>query len=45
MTELYRSRKRRQLELNTLMATYGYASLLAVAALGAALAATGTFRR
>lgn len=45
VAELYRSRKRRQLELNTLMATYGYASLLAVAALGAALAATGTFGR
>jgi hypothetical protein len=40
---LYRSRKRRQLELNTEMAVYGFASLAAAALLGIALALTGSF--
>ncbi|WP_407154646.1 hypothetical protein [Bradyrhizobium sp. STM 3557] len=40
---LYRSRKRRQLELNTEMAAYGFASLAAAALLGIALALTGSF--
>ncbi|WP_244425468.1 hypothetical protein [Bradyrhizobium sp. STM 3843] len=41
--ELYRKRKRRQLELNTQMAAYGFLSLLVAAVLGAVLAATGSF--
>jgi hypothetical protein len=40
---LYRSRKRQQLELNTKMAAYGFASLAAAALLGLALAVTGSF--
>jgi len=40
---LYRSRKRRQLELNTEMAAYGFASLAAAALLGVALVLTGSF--
>ncbi|WP_298252971.1 hypothetical protein [Bradyrhizobium sp.] len=40
---LYRNRKRRQLELNTKMAAYGFASLAAAALLGIALVATGSF--
>lgn len=39
---LYRSRKRQQLELNTKMATYGFASLAAAALLGFALAVTSS---
>lgn len=45
VSELYRQRKRRQLELNTQMAAYGFASLLAAAVLGIALVATGSFGR
>ncbi len=40
---LYRSRKRRALELNTRMSLVALASLIAVAILGAASLATGTF--
>jgi hypothetical protein len=40
---LYRSRKRRQLELNTEMAAYGFASLGAATLLGGALVLTGSF--
>ena len=45
VVELYRKRTRRQLELNTKMAAYGFASLVAAAVLGIALAATGSFAR
>jgi hypothetical protein len=41
----YRARKRRALELNTQMAVWSFASLAAVAFLGGALAATGSFSR
>jgi len=40
---LYRNRKRRQLELNTRMAAYGFVSLAAAALLGIELVATGSF--
>jgi hypothetical protein len=40
---LYRSRKRRALELNTRMAVWSFASLAAAAVLGAILAATQSF--
>ena len=40
---LYWDRKRRQLELNTKMATYGFASLAGAALLGLMLAVTGSF--
>ena len=40
---LYRNRKRRRLELNTMMAAYGFTSLAAAALLGAVLVATGSF--
>jgi hypothetical protein len=40
---LYRSRKRRQLELNTRMAACGFASLVAAALLGIGLIASGSF--
>jgi hypothetical protein len=42
---LYRARKRRALELNTHMVVWSFASLAAVAFLGGALAATGSFAR
>jgi len=45
VVDLYRKRKRRQLELNTQMAAYGFASLIAAAVLGMALAAAGSFGR
>jgi hypothetical protein len=45
VADLYRKRKRLQLELNTQMAAYGFASLLATAALGIWLAVTGSFGR
>jgi hypothetical protein len=43
IASLYRSRKRRQLELNTKMAAYGFASLAAATLLGIALVVTGSF--
>jgi hypothetical protein len=42
---LYRSRKRRELELHTHMAVWSFVSLAAAALLGAALVATGSFTR
>ncbi len=42
---LYRTRKRRALELNTCMAIWSFAGLVAVVLLGATLAATGSFSR
>lgn len=43
VVRLYRNRRRRRLELNTRMAAYGIASLVAAALLGVALATTGSF--
>jgi len=43
IAEIFRNRKRRQLELNTRMATLSFASLAGTALLGLALVALGTF--
>lgn len=43
--ELYRTRKRRALELNTRMAVWSFISLAAAVVLGEALIATGSFAR
>lgn len=45
VVELYRNRQRRALELNTRMAEWSFASLVAAAALGVALMVTGSFTR